>query len=62
MPEQLLTLPQVAERLQVPLKTLYAMRSKQTAPRGIRVGRHIRVRESDLDAWLEAHADDRHAA
>lgn len=60
--EQLLTLEEVAQRLRVPIRTLYAMRTKGTAPRGIRVGRHVRVDERDLDEWLEAHADKPKAA
>jgi excisionase family DNA binding protein len=60
--DRLLTLPELAERLQVPLASLYSMRSKGTAPRGIRVGRHVRVRLSELERWLDEHSDPRPAA
>ena len=57
MPDQLLTLSEVAEHLGVPLQTIYTWRHHGEMPIGIRVGRHIRVRRPDLDAWLDAHAD-----
>ena len=53
----LLTLPEVAERLGVPLGTVYAWRTRGLGPRGIRVGKYIRVQQADLDAWLEQQAD-----
>jgi len=53
----LLTLPEVAEQLGVPLGTLYAWRTRGRGPRGIRVGKYVRVRQADLDAWLEQQAD-----
>lgn len=56
--QQLMTLPDVAEYLGVPLQTLYAWRSRGDAPRGIKVGKHVRVRRSELERWLEAHTDE----
>ena len=53
----LLTLPQVAEQLGVPLGTVYAWRTRGLGPRGVRVGKYVRVRQSDLDAWVEQQAD-----
>jgi excisionase family DNA binding protein len=53
---KLLTLQEVADYLSIPAATLYAWRHKGTGPRGIRVGRHIRYRESDLEAWLDEQA------
>lgn len=58
MTDNLLTLPEVAERLRIPLSSLYDMRTRGTAPPGIRVGRSVRVRASDLERWLEAHTDE----
>lgn len=58
MTDKLLTLPEVADRLRIPLSSLYDMRTRGTAPLGIRVGRGIRVRESALEHWLEANADE----
>lgn len=56
-PEYLLTLHDVAQRLGVPLDTLYRWRSLGHGPPGIRLGRHVRVRSSDLEAWLDTQAD-----
>jgi len=41
----------------VPLTTLYQWRTKGTAPRAVKVGRHIRFRPSDVEAWCDFHAD-----
>ena len=49
---------EVADYLGVPLATLYAWRSRGTAPRAIRVGKHLRFRPEDVEAWLEQHAAD----
>jgi len=57
VPDPLLTLSEVAEHLGVPLQTIYTWRHHGEMPIGIRVGRHIRVRRPDLDAWLDARAD-----
>jgi excisionase family DNA binding protein len=56
--DRLLTLPEVADYIGVPLQTLYGWRSRGEAPRGITCGRHVRVRRSDLERWLEEHADE----
>lgn len=48
----------LAEYLGVPLSTVYQMNSKGTGPRRMRVGRHVRYRQRDVDAWLDAHAVD----
>ncbi len=60
--EKLLTLPQVADYLGVPLQSVYQWRTRGEGPRGIKVGRHVRVGRSDLDAWLDKHADPEPAA
>jgi len=43
----------LAEYLDVPLRTVYAWQSKGGGPRFHKVGRHVRYRLSDVDAWLE---------
>ncbi len=43
----------LAAYLDIPLATLYDWRSKGVGPRGIRVGKHIRYRRSDLESWLD---------
>lgn len=58
MNEKLLTTQEVAEILGVPVRTLYAWRCKGLAPRAIAVGKHTRYRRTDVDAWIERHADE----
>jgi excisionase family DNA binding protein len=50
--EQVLTLSQLAAHLSVGVQTLYDLRSKGRGPRGFRVGRELRFRRSEVDAWL----------
>lgn len=51
-----MTTEEVAEYLGVPVQTVYIWRTKGTGPRAIKVGKHLRFRASDLDAWLDARA------
>ena len=57
MPEALMTPDEVVAYLSVPRATLYAWRHNGGGPRSIKVGRHLRYRLADLDAWLDAQAD-----
>ncbi len=61
MRERLLSAQDVAEYLGVPLATLYQWRTKGTAPRAVKVGRHIRFRPADVEAWCERNADEARA-
>lgn len=56
MSEQLLSIEDVADYLHVPVSTVYQWRSKQYGPPGMKVGRHVRYRRSDLERWLDAQA------
>lgn len=47
----------LAEFLRVPQQTIYRWRTSGDGPRGIKVGRHLRFRRSDVDTWLESQAD-----
>ncbi|MDP9427844.1 MAG: helix-turn-helix domain-containing protein [Actinomycetota bacterium] len=49
---QLLSTQNLAAYLQVPIQTIYRWRSCGEGPPGIRVGRHIRYRVDDVEAWL----------
>ena len=57
--DQLMTLDDVAEYLKVAKATLYSWRCKnentgpETGPRAIKIGRHVRYRPADVEAWLE---------
>jgi excisionase family DNA binding protein len=55
--EKLLTTAELAEYLGVPVRTIYAWRSTGEGPRRIRVGKHLRFRQSDVAAFLERQAE-----
>ncbi|MDP9427397.1 MAG: helix-turn-helix domain-containing protein [Actinomycetota bacterium] len=57
MGERLLPAQEVADFLGIPLTTLYQWRTKGTAPRAIRVGRHLRFDPQDVNAWCDRNAD-----
>ncbi len=42
----------VARYFDVPVSTIYGWRHKGVGPPGIRVGRHVRYRPTDVDEWL----------
>lgn len=50
--ERLLTPQDLADYLDVPLKTVYNWRHHDTGPQGLRVGRHLRFRWCDVQAWV----------
>ncbi len=52
----------LADYLGVPVATVYRWRHRHEGPRGLRVGRHVRFRRADVEAWLELQADPRPAA
>jgi excisionase family DNA binding protein len=54
MPEDLIGPEELAAYLDIPLASVYAMNSRGTGPRRIRVGKHVRYRSSDVEAWLDA--------
>ncbi|MFV0286244.1 MAG: helix-turn-helix transcriptional regulator [Demequina sp.] len=50
----LLDVHQLAEQLGVPVATLYVWRTRGQGPRGFVLGRHLRYRQDDVDAWIDA--------
>jgi len=46
------SLSELATRLRVSVQTIYDLRSQGRGPRGFRVGRELRFRASEVDAWL----------
>ena len=50
--EPAFTLSELALRLCVSVQTLYDLRSQGRGPRGFRVGRQLRFRASEIEAWL----------
>ncbi|GAB3479401.1 helix-turn-helix transcriptional regulator [Amycolatopsis cihanbeyliensis] len=53
MNHTLWTVDDVATYLGVPKNTLYQWRTKGYGPTGRRIGKHIRYRPQDVDAWVE---------
>jgi excisionase family DNA binding protein len=53
---ELLSVQQLADYLGVPVSTIYAWRTRGTAPLGFRVGKQLRFRAEDVAAWLEQRA------
>src|SRR4051812_13003699 len=42
---------ELAARLKIPLKTLYAWRYRGEGPPALKVGRHLRYRARDVERW-----------
>ena len=47
-----LSLSELCAQLQVSAQTIYDLRSQGRGPSGFRVGRELRFRVSEIDAWL----------
>lgn len=50
---EFMTTEELAQLLRVPVQTVRQWRHHGTGPKGYRVGRHVRYRGSDIEAWLE---------
>jgi excisionase family DNA binding protein len=59
-PARLLSADELAAYLGVLVKTLYQWRYNGVGPRAFRVGRHLRYRPEDVEAWLLRQADTGH--
>jgi excisionase family DNA binding protein len=53
---RLLSVEDVADYLGVPVATVRRWRYVGDGPRSLKVGRHVRYRREDVDAWLDAQA------
>ncbi|MDH3262077.1 MAG: helix-turn-helix domain-containing protein [Gemmatimonadota bacterium] len=51
--DRLLTVEELAEYLGVPVATIYAWRHRHEGPPGFRVGKHLRYRSRDVEAWID---------
>lgn len=51
---QLMTIEQLADVLQVPVDTVYAWRSKQHGPPAFKVGKYLRWKPEVVEAWIDA--------
>lgn len=56
--ERLWTITEVSTYLGVPVGTLYQWRSRRQGPPGLRVGKHVRYRPSEIAQWLREDCDD----
>jgi excisionase family DNA binding protein len=54
---ELLSPDDLASLLKVPVKTVYNWRTEGKGPKGIRVGKYVRFRREDVEAWLDRLAD-----
>lgn len=52
-PDQLMTVREVASYLRVPPATVYTWHYQGEGPTVLKLGRSIRFRRRDVDAWLE---------
>ena len=50
--ESILSLSELAARLGVTAQTIYDLRSRGRGPHGFRIGRQLKFRASEVDAWL----------
>jgi len=51
--DRLLTAEELADFLDVPIKTLYAWRYRGEGPVGFRAGKHLRYRWIDVEGWID---------
>ena len=47
----------LSEKLDIPLRTIYAWRQRGEGPPAYRVGKHLRYRASDVEQWLAERHD-----
>lgn len=50
---------ELADELGVPVRTVYAWRTQGKGPRAHRIGKHLRYRRRDVEAWLSGQAEER---
>lgn len=44
----------LAEELQIPKSTIYGWKTRGLGPSWTRVGKHLRARRAEVDAWLDS--------
>lgn len=55
--EPLLSVPDLAEYLGVPVQTIYDWRLRGEGPRAYRFGKRIKFAVSDVRVWVDSHRD-----
>ena len=51
--DQLMTVPDLAAYLEVPVATVYVWRHRRQGPPGFKAGRHLRYRLRDVEKWID---------
>ncbi|MCK9878253.1 helix-turn-helix domain-containing protein [Frankia sp. Ag45/Mut15] len=57
-PRRLWKIDDLAEYLGVSVDTIYKWRTNRYGPKAARIGKHLRWRPEDVEAWLDEHRDD----
>jgi excisionase family DNA binding protein len=57
MTDDFLSVQQLADWLGVPRRTIDGWRYRGVGPRGYRIGRHVRYRRAEVEAWLSERRD-----
>lgn len=56
MADELLTINELARMLKVPVGTIHQWNYRRTGPVGFMVGRSLRWRKGEVEAWIDAQA------
>lgn len=54
-----LSVDELAQYLQLSKETIYHWRLEGTGPRATKLGKHLRYRRENIEAWLQARTDRR---
>ena len=54
LPQRYMSVDEVADLFNIPKATLYALNTKGTGSRFVKIGRHCRYDPQDVREWLEA--------
>lgn len=55
--DEWLTPQEICQQLQIPLQTFYQWRARGVGPHAYRIGKHLRVSQSDYETWLSLQSD-----
>lgn len=56
-PQALLTIDELSEQIKVSVSTIYSWRADGYGPPNVKLGKHIRYRQVDVDLWLESQLE-----
>lgn len=55
---KLWTVQELADFLDVPVRTIYSWRSQGYGPKGKKVGRHVRFDPAEVESWFDGLTDE----